>query len=399
MNNEIMAEQAVIGAILADAKTVMPEAVTVLVPEDFQAEVNQKTFAVAAGLYNLGKPVDAVTILHGLGDDAQIKVYLVRCLEITPSASAIGGYLEAVKENSRRINATKKSQSLLVALMDGSALDACQSLAVEVSEALNTAEHGGTVSAGQGFVDFYATKMSRKTYIKTGIGTLDKYTYLDRGDYIIVGGRPSSGKTAFTLQMMLTMAQEHSVVYFSLETSSGKIFDRLVCAYTQTPMDEIKMQEIKDWGRIAQAHDCFSKLKFHVVEAAGWTVAQITAKAVQLRAEVIFVDYISLVKGDGKSLYERVTNISVALHTAAQQRKLCIVALSQLSRSGDGDPELTSLRESGQLEQDADVVLLIRSLEDGTRTLKISKNKEGKTGNVKLNFHGEYQSFREMMRE
>ena len=140
-----------------------------------------------------------------------------------------------------------------------------------------------------------------------------------------------------------------------------------------------------------------------MVDAAGWTVQQIKSKAVQLRAEIIIIDYLSLIRGEGKSLYERVTNISMELHTLAQANRIAVIALSQLNRAGKDEPDMTSLRESGQIEQDADVILLLHEIGrsvldreaggDADRRLIIAKNKEGMTGAITLNFQGEYQRF------
>lgn len=124
----------------------------------------------------------------------------------------------------------------------------------------------------------------------------------------------------------------------------------------------------------------------------------------QLRAEVIIIDYLSLIRSEGKSLYERVTNISMELHTLAQANKIAVVALSQLNRAGKDEPDMSSLRESGQIEQDADVILLLHEMGrnvldrdagggDSDRKLIIAKNKEGMTGAIALNFQGEYQRF------
>ena len=158
-----------------------------------------------------------------------------------------------------------------------------------------------------------------------------------------------------------------------------------------------------DWARIAECADPMKRRRFHVVEAAGWTVPQVKAMAARLRADVIFIDYLSLLRGEGKSLYERVTNISMELHTLARQSKLAVIALSQLNREGKGEPDMTSLRESGQIEQDADVILLLHQQdsheEDAQRRdLIIAKNKEGMTGKIELLFQGDVQRFSQLER-
>ena len=149
-------------------------------------------------------------------------------------------------------------------------------------------------------------------------------------------------------------------------------------------------------------HDAIGNAKHNGVKNACFFAADATqwigeAAAAGERADVIFIDYLSLIKSEGKGLYERVTNISMDLHTMAQQSKITVVALSQLNREGKGEPDMTSLRESGQIEQDADVILLLhetdREQQNSDRKLIIAKNKEGSTGYITLSFTGEFQRF------
>ena len=156
----------------------------------------------------------------------------------------------------------------------------------------------------------------------------------------------------------------------------------------------------QDKGKLLNERERFSALRLHVIDAAGWTVQQVKVKAVQLQADVVMIDYIGLLKGPGKSLYERVTGVSQDLHIMAQQGKIAVVALSQLNRGGKDEPDMTSLRESGQIEQDADAILLLNTVGDekgraGERDLIIAKNKTGRTGKMRLVFNGNFQRFTE----
>jgi len=129
-------------------------------------------------------------------------------------------------------------------------------------------------------------------------------------------------------------------------------------------MQDIKNRNPKIYDKIVKAYGLFEDLDFYLVEAAGWTVAQIKAKAIQLGAEIIFVDYLGLIRSEGKSLYERVSNTSLALHTLALSSNITVIAVCQLNRAGQGEPDMTNLRESGQIEQDADVIILLHTLGD-----------------------------------
>lgn len=275
----------------------------------------------------------------------------------------------------------------------------CQSLAANLLKCFDTVQKGKSLNAKEGYLGFIETVEEKKEYIKTGLSWIDRHVYLSSGDYMIVGGGPSSGKTALTLQMMLTMARTRKCVYFSLETSPEKIFERLVTCYAELDFIEVKQRKISesDSVKLAEGFDRFKNLKLEVVSAAGWTAEQIKSKAVQAQAEIIFVDYLTLMKSSGKTPYERATQISMDLHTLAQQMGITVIALAQLNRAGKGAPDMTSLKESGQIEQDADAILLIHwpEQEDSTRELIIAKNKEGQTGKTTIAFDGRRQTFYE----
>lgn len=391
------AEQAVIGDILLDPDKVMPIAVCSLSPDDFATGEFKTLYKACAELYAENKPIDAVTVIAKAGQEYQAALVLA-CQE-TPTVSNYERYIAIVKESSQRRRAWNEAANLIDLLENGS-LTECNDLVAHISECLTDKDFSDSFDAKAGFMDFLETRDKPRTYIPTGLSRLDKLVYIDRGDYLVFGGRPSSGKTAFTLQMMMAMARDRKVVYFSLETSKSKVFDRLISNYTRTDFGEIKKGEIKNWEQIIACYDTFTALNFEVVEAAGWTVEQIKAKALQAKADVIFIDYLSLITATGKSKLEQVTNISIALHTMAQQYKIAVVALSQLNRGGSKELDMTALRESGQIEQDADCILLLQSTDPkdpcADRELIIAKNKEGEVGKMVLRFDGQHQRFSEV---
>lgn len=397
IQSSFKAEQAVIGDILLEPDKVMPVATQTLSPDDFATGEFKTLYKACAELYANNKPIDAVTVIAKAGTEYQSTLVLA-CQE-TPTISNYENYIAIVKESSQRRQAWNNTANLLDLLENGK-MEECNELVADISECLANKDFSDSFDAKAGFMDFLETRDKPRTYIPTGLSRLDKLVYIDRGDYIVFGGRPSSGKTAFTLQMMMAMARNKKVVYFSLETSKSKVFDRLISNYTRTDFSEIKKGEIKNWEQILSYYDAFTALNFEVVEAAGWTVEQIKAKALQARAEVIFIDYLSLITAAGKSKLEQVTNISIGLHTMAQQHKIAVVALSQLNRGGSKDMDMTSLRESGQIEQDADCILLLQSTDPkdpcADRELIIAKNKEGEVGKMILRFDGQHQRFSEV---
>lgn len=402
MDSQLLeAEQSVLGAMLLDPRRVVAETVGALSEADFGMPGHGAVFAVIRALFVDGTPIDAITVGNRLGEDGA--ALLARCVTATPTAANFRQYVDIVRRGARIRRAKEKLAPLIERLNEGD-VEASQAAAVGVCEELSYTERDTTLSAADGILQFCEVRSTPKTYIKTGIERLDKYTALDRGDFVVVSGRPSSGKTAFTLQLARHMAQSVRVVYFSLETSVGKLMDRLVANVMGIPLTRIKRGNMEDrhWDIVARDMSAFGALHLYLVEAAGWTVPQIKAKAVQLSADVIFVDYLGLVRSEGRSLYERVTAVSGDLHTMAQQGKFLVVALSQLSRAGQGEPDMTSLRESGAIEQDADVILLLHKKEDEEehvpgeperRRLILAKNKEGITGAMDCKFYGETQRF------
>jgi replicative DNA helicase len=395
INPNYQAEQAVIGDILLEPDKVMPIASQKLSPEDFNGEY-RTLYQACKTLYAQNKPIDYVTVLAIVGEEYKT-VFLTACKE-TPTICNYENYISIVRETANKRRAWNDAASLLDELENGEIKES-ERLATNISQYLVDKDFSDSLNASEGFMKFCESKDKPKNYIKTGISKLDRLTYIDKGDYVIFGGRPSSGKTAFTLQTMMNMAKERKVVYFSLETSKEKVFDRLISNYTNTSFSEIKQGTIQNWTPIIESYDTFSKLNFEIVAAAGWTVDQIKAKAIQSKAEVIYIDYLTLIKADGKNKLEQTTNTSIAIHTMAQQCGITVIALSQLNRGGEKELDMTALRESGQIEQDADCILLLQSTDPkepcADRELIIAKNKEGEVGKLVLSFDGLHQKFYE----
>lgn len=397
----LQAEKTVLSCIIQWPEDVMHKAIGLLQEDDFLIPLHKRVYGICKTMFLNGLEIDIAGISQQLSNHYSNELVDIACTSATSEVFTYNAGL--VKETAQRANACNGAISLVKDL-EKEDIEVCRNHAVKICESLIYHEKQDSLEPKEAVKRFYADKSIPRTYIASGFEKLDKYIYMDKGDFIIVGGRPSAGKTAFTLQMMLQIAKRYKTVYFSLETKPEKLYDRLIACYTKTPLAEIKKGGsaehggIKDWNKITSRISEFSGLKFEIVKAAGWTVAEIKAKAVQLGAEVIFIDYLSLIKSTGKSAYERVSNISMDLHTLAQQSGIAVIALSQLNRGGsNGSPDMTSLRESGQIEQDADAILLLSQpeKEDPCRELDIVKNKEGQTGTIRFHFEGIYQAFYE----
>ena len=388
------AEEAVIGAILIEADKIMPECVAILDENDFLISEYRTLYRTMNAYFADGKPIDLVTMCAQHGDD--YKLIMANAIQAVPVVSMWKQYAQIMIDTAKRYWAYQRVATLVESLSSGESVQDCQMLASEICESLSEAHHDSTMSAKEGFLKFYSSLQRPEEYIRTGFEKLDKYTYFCPGDFVVIGARPSKGKTALTLQMALHMSKSHRVVYFSLETRHNNLFGRMAANLSGIELSKIKMRTGFDFTQLAQTSKAFDSLNLHTVEAAGWSVTQIKAKAVQLGAEVIFIDYIGLIDAPGKSRYEKMTNISIDLHTLAQQSSITVFALSQLSRDGRGEPTLEHLRESGQIENDADAVLLLHApdgVEEQSRKISIAKNKEGRIGWVELHFDGSIQKF------
>lgn len=390
------AEMSVIGSIILEPAKVMPLAALHLKEEDFKTSELRTVYSACLDLFMSGKTLDRVTIMSKLGSEYNQTV--VDAAQLTPAISHASAYIDAVKERSQKIEAYNKAMQFVENIEDESlSVEQCRSEAAEVVKCFNEAEKQGAVTAEQGYLDFIDRMEHPKSHIKTGYSQLDRFVYIDKGDFIVIGGRPSAGKTAFTLQMMLAMAQDKRVGYFSLETSPQKVFDRLVSNYAWTSFTKIKQANLndEDWKSVTSRYDTFTKLGFEVVPAAGWTVEKIKSYSEVRRYEIVFIDYLTLIRAQGKDDTERTTHISEDLHTFAQQDGTTTIALSQLNRGNGNELTLESLRQSGQIEQDADGVILIQydSNTPEVRDIKIAKNKEGLVGNIHASFDGDHQRF------
>ena len=407
MGFNINAETTVIGCILIAPK-LMHLATARLTPECFASPVCRDAFAACLRMSREGSAIDPLTVLSAIGDTPDNRRLLLEYAQGVPSTANFESYAVIVEEAAQRRAATAAAYDLMEALQavgQTVPLDECAVKASAVLQALESKAQSHALNAKQLYADFLKRMDEPSRYFTTGISRLDKGARITPGSYVIIGGRPSSGKTAITLQFMAHMARDHRVGYYSIETSPEAIYDRLIANGAGVPLERIKCHtltgEDREAARLAQ--ETMGELDFYVVSAAGWTANKVRAHAVQSKAEIIFIDYVGLIKPASSTAqrYEAVTQISIDLHIAAQFTGIAVVALSQLNRAAGQGADMSSLRESGQLEQDADVVMLIEERKpDGaspaTHVVNVAKCKDGKRGKVSLVFDGGYQRFREV---
>lgn len=416
-DHQLDAEQAVIGSLLIDP-SITRELLAVVHEQDFIHPTNRLIFNAVRGLFRSGVPVDAVTVRGRIGE--QYTNYLVQLMEITPTSANWEPYALMMHEQA----AVQRARALAEPLSLAVTLDDCRPIGAQLGQLLSDGRRLDTWTVPQLLDSFFESQdpeAPKPEYVSFGLQVLDEGSYIEPGDMVVVGGYPSDGKTALSLQMAWHMARKYRVGFFSLETDRRKLRDRLIAHAAGLDLSDIKRRALDDaaWESLAKQQADLAKRDLTLVEAAGMSATDIETASRAYGFQVIFVDYIQLVtpeKSSGGTRSEQMASVSRALHTFAQKTETLVVELAQLTRQEKKtdkfgneirrDPTMHDLKESGQFEQDADMVLLLfrpgpkdkgpdgqELSEENHRLLKIGKNKEGRWGNWVLYFDGGKQTF------
>lgn len=391
------AQNAVIGCVLVDPST-SAELLSNTAREDFSGAALTVYDAISE-IFVGGQTPDPVLIAGKVG--AEYRDYLAQLIEMTPSAAVLGQYIGLVKERSRMIR-------LRELLMDGAMADSLEDMKSAVQSANEVCIQEQRSQAHSLYdlaLRFYDRVQNGEEYILTGIAEIDSRLHLRPGGMNVIGAAPGRGKTALALQIAYSQAANYRVGYYTLEADMDQLYERLLACGSGVSMDRLTNKQLltdSDLTNIANANERFTKQALHIVEAHSWSVDDIFHHAVANRYSVIVIDYLQLCASSGKDRTQEVAKISMRIHTLAQRNKILVHALSQVSRefkAGKQSEEIgmTDLRESGQIEQDADsIMLLYLSQKDnfaGDRELKIAKNKQGRTGYLTLRWYGDIQKF------
>ena len=406
--DRLSAQVAVLGSLLIDPSLV-GQALERIRPEDFLDPKCRMVFQAIKGLYAEGKPTDPVTVRGKLGgkEGDGWTEYLLELIELTPTAANLWEYAALMREQARLAKAAQLG-GLLQAAQD---LDKARSYIAQLNELLVERRGVRRMDMSQMLLAFTDRHSGEPVeYITWGLPKVDGGTYTEMGDMVVLGGSPSAGKTALAVTMAYHQAKDRRVGFYSLETSQYKLADRLMANLAGIELSAIKRNEItgEEWQRVADESDRIRGRKLELIEASGMTVQDIQADALAHRYEIVYIDYLQLIEPETRRVNrtEQVSGISRGLQQLAHGTGRLVVALSQLTRAEYTDkhepiePTMSALRESGQIEQDADVILLLyleesNRPENSRRVLKIAKNKEGTRGRVYLVFDGQYQRFRE----
>jgi replicative DNA helicase len=426
------AEMAVLGSMLIDENAI-GVALEAIDKSSFYKDSHRKVFDVVLSLYNDSKAVDLITLTdelkrQGLLDKIGGVSFLTELVNSVPTAANISHYVKIVKEKSilrSLINNSTKIVSLCYGT-DGNiaeVVDEAEKLIFEVSD---TRHKGSSIQLKEIIknsietIDRLYQKKAHVTGVPTGFVDLDlKTAGLQPSDLIIVAGRPSMGKSALALSMAeyAGVTAKIPIALFSLEMSKEQLVQRMLCSHARVDANKVRTGYLaaSDWPRLTAAAGKLSEAPIFIDDTPAISVMELRAKARRLKAnydiQLIVLDYMQLMRGSGTSSESRqqeISDISRSLKALARELSVPVIAISQLSRAvesrTDHRPQLSDLRESGAIEQDADVVILImredyynRTPENqGVAEIIIAKQRNGPTGTIKLTFISEYTRFENM---
>lgn len=400
------AETGVLGSMLLDEAAVGPMLLAVE-EEDFHTPERRAIFQAIRRRYGAGEPVDPVLVNEDLG--GKFGELIFQLMQLTPTAINADAYAAALKTSSRLWRLRELGQ----ALAEAQNPEDCRTLVDQAN--LLFAERAGIrrVTMELAYEGFFERRDSETPtdYLHWGFTDLDEQFHVGPGDMVVIGGHASAGKTAFALQLAFRFARDKRVGFFSYETSADKLADRIIACQTQTNFSRIMTNrlETEDYTRIIEHRDHLTAPSLDLLEASNMAVSSISAYAMAHHYDVVIVDYLQKIpaaRGARQlSEFERVSQVSSDLQQMGRRTGMVVVALSQLSRpertkgGKSVAPTLSSLRQSGQIEQDADVVMLLykeepENFQNQRRKLDFAKNKDGVAGNgIVLELDGATQHF------
>lgn len=439
----IDAERSVLGAMLIDKEAIA--AVTeILNVDDFYREAHRVIFGAMMELYNKNEAVDLITITDILKRDNKLEdiggiAYVTSLANAVPTAANVKYHAKIVEEKSVLRQIVRVSTEIAGMGYEagedvGVLIDQAESKILEISNRKKRADFTPIGTVLMNSVQDIERLLNNKgglTGVPTGFLDLDKLTSgLHPSDFVILAARPSMGKTAFALNIVQNVAlrahkkvggEPRTVAFFSLEMSKEQLVNRMLCAEAEINSQQLRIGELgdADWEKLWSACDVMSKAQIYIDDTPGITAMEMRSRARRLKAEhglsLIVVDYLQLMQGSGKKnvsgdRQQEVSEISRSLKALARELDVPVIALSQLSRSVESRqvkrPMLSDLRESGSLEQDADLVAFLyredyynKETENENMTeLIIAKHRNGPVGTVNLYFKKDFTKFVDLSR-
>ncbi|MBQ3276164.1 MAG: AAA family ATPase [Oscillospiraceae bacterium] len=393
------AQIAVLGSVLIDPDPTVGIVMDALRSEDFTEE-RRTVFDAVRSLWLERKPIDPVTVAHAAGADyvPRIREWMDR----TPTAANVAAYCAAVREEAQ----LSRLRIAAMGVATSETLTDARAALRNLEPAMIDRPELRPVTVSEMLADFLRRMEDKRPpqYLRWGIRKLDEELTAEPGDFIVLGADSSVGKTALAVQFAWTMAASgRRVGFFSLETSAKKLTDRIVAQRAMVDMQDIKRKKLSDHdiGEIVALGRGIDKIPLEICECSGTGVSDLRALTVARRYQVVFIDYLQLLDSGGKERWEAVTEISMHLQRMAHELGVAVIALSQLTTEKNNKarraPTKDDLRESRQLKQDADLILLM-SLSDpedneSSRWLRADKNKDGPQVSVNLRFDPKHMDF------
>ena len=427
--HDLEAEQAIIGSMLTDRDAVI-SSIEVLKEEDFYREDNRAIYSAILNLYNRSEPIDIITVkaeLESMGKFEQVGglEYLAELPEKVPTTANAEKYIKIVEEKSilRRLIKTANEIIELGYSPTEDVEDIMEGAEKKIFDIMQQKNQKSYTPIKDVLVESF-TKLeelyNRKQHITgvpTGFSELDyKTAGLHGSDLILIAARPAMGKTAFALNIATnaSVRAKVPVAVFSLEMSKDQLVNRILCSEAMVDSNKVRTGKLEenDWTKLAESIGPLSEAEIYIDDTPGISVTEIRAKCRKLKLEknigMVVIDYLQLVQGSNKrngSREQEISEISRSLKILAKELNVPVIALSQLSRAAEQRPDhrpmLSDLRESGAIEQDADIVMFLYrddyynedSEKKDIAEVIIAKHRGGSTGTVELLWLGSYTKF------
>ncbi|MDR2375532.1 MAG: replicative DNA helicase [Treponema sp.] len=425
------AERAALGAMLMDSDAIATS-IEYLRPGDFYSNANNLVYAAILGLFNKGVAADILTVTgelrqSGKLDQAGGAAYVASLTTVVPSSANIAYYAQTVQAYSLRRALLRVSAEVSAKVFDETMesrviLEETQQRIFELGDNRNTIRYQSArevVHQTIGIIENLAKSNQEYTGIPTGFDDLDKLTSgFHPSEFIIIGARPSIGKTALALTMAANIAIHNkiSAAYFTLEMPAIALMQRLLSIEARINVSSLRSGFLtsRDFRNILDAAENIYEAPLYIVDMPNMKLMDLRAQARRIRLqekiEIVFIDYLGLISSEQYNVprFEQISDISRSLKSLARELEIPVVALCQLNREAEKErPNLSSIRDSGSIEQDADVVMFIHreresdkkkeaaaNEEGGNKTsLILSKQRNGPVGTVNLTFIPQYAKF------
>lgn len=423
----IEAEQSVIGSMIID-RSAIAQAAEGLDEEDFYRDSHKVLFRSIIDMFKKDMAVDLVTVLEHLKatdtlDRAGGVTYVTEITSSVPTTANLASYIQIVQEKSTLRKLIKASTSIIEESYNKqgeveNVLDSAEKRIFDIAEKRTASDFEPLNQVlERGFIEIERLFNNKGEITGVGSGFIDldaKTSGFQKGDMVLIAARPSMGKTTFALNIAehAALREGKSVVIFSLEMSKEQLAYKLLCSEANVDMLKLRTGALddKDWENIARATGPLSKAKIYIDDTAGVSVMEMRSKCRRLKVEygidLILIDYLQLMSGSSsESRQQEVSEISRSIKALAKEMECPVIALSQLSRApeqrADHRPMLSDLRESGSIEQDADLVMFLyrdeyynKETEDkNVGECIIAKQRNGPVGTVKLAWLGQFSKF------